>query len=1034
MPLRVSSGVFGWLLLPLALLLPSANSLAATHPDAAKAEAVHAADQTAQVTLHEGTNIALALSPDHDHIIIDLQGDLFKLAADGGDATRLNMPVKARALPDWSPDGRRVVFQAFVDNNFNIMSMRPDGSDVRKLTQGHADNREPRFSPDGSRIAFSSDRDGSYDIWVLDRDSGELTQWTDNPVEEFQPTWSPDGERIAYVVGRKGPETGGEFKARAIKVTDAKGNTETLVDDAGGRVFSPSWSPDGSQLAYTVLLDGTHEMRLYISGQPVSGADEDVFPFPAEWVSGSEVLYTADGRIKRRDLTTGGVHTVPFTAQVTIAQAQHESKPYAFGHEREPEQVDGILWPVISPDGSKVAFVALNDLWVMDIGEKPRRITHDLYTELHPTWSPDGQYLAYSSDRGGIEKVYIRNMATGDERRLTNFAGGPLVANNQYRATWCPDGDKIAFQTGSGYTKTVTWVADVSTGKVSKAFGVLFEPGAPTWGPGCDTLALAAVNVINDRYRQGYNEIRTVDLETGDTAWIDPEPFKNLSGRASGNGPVWSPDGNYMAFVRGSVLWTMPVGPDGQPTGKPQPITEEVADYISWTGDSESLLYLSNGELRMVSRDGGEPRTVALDLSWQPKVPEGRTIIHAGAVWDGISPWLRRNVDIVIDGNRIAGIRPHQPKDSYPDDVQYVDAGNLTVMPGLFESHIHREWVPFLGAREGRQLLAYGITSTIAMGDPVYRSLETEEAVLSGALVGPRAFTGAEHINGARIYYGWMRPTANETMLERELDRIEALDADILKTYVRLPNAFQAQAIKAAHDMGIPAYSHYFYPSLAFGQDGMSHVSATQRLGFSRTESFGGHIYNDVRKLASQSGMTITTTPFSNTLLVEHPEVLFDARIETLYAPGQTKKLRDAFEAVVSSPQADAREEIKRVQTTLAGIQEAGGTILAGTDQPLMHVGFSLHQTLRIMVRFGNFSPYEALQAATIAPARHMGVGDELGSIESGKIADLIFIKGNPLQDISDVANVRMVMRGGHLHTLEALLEPFVQKPGASDM
>src|SRR5699024_4426204 len=109
------------------------------------------------------------------------------------------------------------------------------------------------------------------------------------------------------------------------------------------------------------------------------------------------------------------------------------------------------------------------------------------------------------------------------------------------------------------------------------------------------------------------------------------------------------------------------------------------------------------------------------------------------------------------------------------------------------------------------------------------------------------------------------RTTSNKTALKRELQRIKALDMDALKTYVRLPNTYQRQANNFAHKMGIPTFSHFFYPSLAFGQDDMSHLSATQRWAFSHTVSDGGFSYKDVLKLATASKMAITTTPFGAT-------------------------------------------------------------------------------------------------------------------------------------------------------------------------
>src|SRR5271154_5585135 len=148
------------------------------------------------VTVTEGTNVNVALSPDHKTIVMDLQEGLWALPIGGGTAKRLTDPFLEPARPDWSPTGDLIAFQGFRTGTFHIWLMKPDGKGVRPLTEGHADDRDPRFSPDGKKVAFSSDRafQGNYDIWVAEVDTGKLTQWTSSTADEFEPAWSPDGK------------------------------------------------------------------------------------------------------------------------------------------------------------------------------------------------------------------------------------------------------------------------------------------------------------------------------------------------------------------------------------------------------------------------------------------------------------------------------------------------------------------------------------------------------------------------------------------------------------------------------------------------------------------------------------------------------------------------------------------------------------------------------------------------------------------------------------------------------------------------
>jgi Tol biopolymer transport system component len=223
------------------------------------------------VTVKEGTNIAATVSPDRRTIVMDLQGALWRLPIQGGNATRLTDPLLEPARPDYGPKGDLIAFQAYQGGTFHIWTMKPDGSGLHQLTDGHGDDREPRFSPDGTRIAFSSDRafKGSYDIWVADVGTGKLTQWTAAAADEFEPAWSPDGLEIAFVSG-----TG--INGTTIQAIDTAGTLRTLeTAPAGARFNSPTWSPDGRKIAYTQFL--RNQSRLMVSGTPV-GADDDVFP------------------------------------------------------------------------------------------------------------------------------------------------------------------------------------------------------------------------------------------------------------------------------------------------------------------------------------------------------------------------------------------------------------------------------------------------------------------------------------------------------------------------------------------------------------------------------------------------------------------------------------------------------------------------------------------------------------------------------------------------------------------------------------
>jgi Tol biopolymer transport system component len=981
------------------------------------------------VTVSEGTNMSATLSPDGKTLILDLQETLWSLPVAGGTAKRLTDPLLEPSRPDWSPKGDLIAFQGYKGGTFHIWLMKPDGTGVRQLTTGHGDDREPRISPDGKSVAFASDRafEGSYDIWTADIATGKLTRKTSAAEEEYEPTWSADGTTIAFVSGKGVSRGHGAFVVGGdIKSVDSSGTVKTLYSlpkgEAGdpfsaAHLDSPSFSPEG-KLAYTVFSGGKSE--LFVDGKKI-GTAEDVFPFYASFL-GDKVLYTGDGKILLTDLGSGTTSSVPFAATFQIDRPGYKHRIYDFDT-TATKPVKGILHPVLSPDGKSVVFAALNQLWLMPIGGKPAALTSDNFYKQDPSFSPDGKSIVFSSDAAGYERLYTMDLATKATKLVTHATG-----NAEIGASWSPDGKSIAYHDQEG----ATLIADVATGSTKEVYKEVFGPSEPSWLASGDVLALSALTPYNMRFREGTSRIVTLDLSTGKTVATEPAPFATIITRAY-NGPIYSPNGKQIAFVMDDFLYTRPVDAHGVPSGPAKQITHETTDSPTWSGDSSHILYLSNTKLKLIDAAGmTAPKLVPVDLTYQPQIPAGTLVIHAGKFWDGLGPDLKQDVDITVVRNRIVSIKPHTADTAnVAAGTQFIDASSKTVMPGLWESHNHNYGgIDLSGDASGRLWLAYGFTELQSQGDEGYSQIEVKESFAAADRVGPRYFAPAELFDGERIFYPTDRSIRSEAQMQREFERAQALDVDNYKTYVRLPHAYQKELMTMAHEKaGEWIASHYGLPGLLYGMDGMTHVSATSRWGYAYTRSAGGVTYSDILTLFPAAGMWDISTAFASTAMygVDNGAALVnDPRLAALDAPWAQKAMEQVAKRTLSTDQKVTTRQLQTEDDTVASLYNSGDEVMLGIDSAAPGAQIPIHLSLRAEVKYG-LKPWQALQTATLLPARAFGYEKDLGSLEPGKLADMVLIDGNPLADINDAVKVNAVIVNGRYFTVPELMAPFAK-------
>jgi hypothetical protein len=375
-----------------------------------------AAAQAQVADIRQGTNLALAITPDKQTLAVDLLGGLWTLPVSGGGATPLIPPGSGVAQPRFDGTGQRIVFQRWLDGQWDLWLLTLVDGVYAPLTQTPFDEREPEFSPDGNEVVFAGNRDGSYSIWSLDLGTGALRQLTDEPGDSRFPVYSDSGE-LAYA-HRLGTRS-------SIRLY-GNGPRGVAVIDSDLRLESPSWRPGGGVIVFNQRSDGQiSDLAMHVQAdEPIDRRlteSEDVFIGRPAWLSPAEYLYAADGQIWRRGIALRERTPVHVFAAATVDGAAGNASARVLDAPG-PHRVAGINGLVRDAATERIAFSALGDVWIVD-GDESRRVTDDAATDAWPEFSPDGEWLYFASDRGGDMEIWRLRLATGQLLQVTSEPG-----------------------------------------------------------------------------------------------------------------------------------------------------------------------------------------------------------------------------------------------------------------------------------------------------------------------------------------------------------------------------------------------------------------------------------------------------------------------------------------------------------------------------------------------------------------------------------------------------------------------------------
>lgn len=411
---------------------------------------------------------------------------------------------------------------------------------------------------------------------------------------------------------------------------------------------------------------------------------------------------------------------------------------------------------------------------------------------------------------------------------------------------------------------------------------------------------------------------------------------------------------------------------------------------------------------------------------------KGALAITNATLIDGTGKAPMADSTIIIEGDRIVALGPRS-RVKIPESATVVDAKGKIVMPGLWEMHAHFEQVEW-----GPVYLAAGATTVRDVGNEFEFIVSVRDALRSGRGLGPRMLLAGIVDGDSPFALGVIRANTPEEA-RAVVNRYKNAGFDQIKIYSSVKPDVLAAITAAAHRLGLTVTGHIpqgmnAVQAVEKGLDQINHIQYIPPIMLPKDRKPGTpavvNLDSDEAKQAirflKEHGTVIDPT-IALMEIITHSK---DTPMST-FEPGILKVSRELSGPLNNTGVAPAGAErahatFEQWMAVLGALHKASIPIVAGTDQAVP--GHSLHREIELYVKAG-FTPMEAIQAATIIPARVMKQDKEVGTVEAGKRADLIIIEGNPLESISNIRNVRFVVAGGRLYNCAELWQSVGFKP-----
>ena len=1004
-------------------------------------------------------------SPDGKRIAFTSDRDglwnIWTMTVDGAEAKQISRERRWFVnSPAWSPDGEYIYARRhFVKERslgageiWMYHSAGPnDGLQVTERNGWQKDAGEPEISPDGRALYYSRDV---------------------TPGQTFEYNKDPNG--TIYAIMRRDLVTGRERRTISVQ-----GGSVTPQVSPDGKTLAYVRRVRLQSHLFLRDLESGRDRQLFSSVDKdlqEAWAIHGLYPQYAWTPDGKSILIWGEGKIWRVDVASGKGQQIPFTARVE--QIINEAL-------RFPQKVFQDEFPVrmvrdvrVSPDGRLVVYSALGHLYIRSLPDgTPKRLTAsapvrtnepnvgargpssesqavpereapsgqrptgsaDAY-EFFPSFSRDGQWIVYTtwsdSEFGRIRVV-----------RPDGSGGRDVVTKpgHYVEPSFSPDGRQIVYRQGGGDVRrgfyfggdTGVYIVDVSGGEPILVHENGTDPEFDHTG-----TRIYVRETRNEKYT-----LLSVGIPSGKTPLPGRDEIEHIrSDNATQYSP--SPDGRWIAFEERFKTFIAPFPRTGRPVDigpttqayPVQSVSRDAGFYLHWSGDSRKLYWTLGPEL--FTRDlgqtfsfveGGQPKAeqplakgIPIGFTAKSDAPTGslalvgaRVLTMAGLKPGAISgtPGVIENATVVVDGNRIVAVGPSSSV-PVPAGIRRIDVKGKTIMPGIIDVHAH------VGSESNGLLthanwtlaanLAFGVTTSHDPSNDSETIFTNAELARAGMKLGPRLYSTGTILYGAETPFKAIVESYDDAL--SHLRRQKAMGAFSVKSYNQQRRDARQMIIKAGRElqmMVVPEGGSLLYMNQTHVLDG--HTGVEHSLPVPRT-------YKDTIELfaRSKSGYTPTLIVGYGGLSGEyywyqHTNVWENDRL-LQFTPREIVDARSRRR--LAAPEGDFNHIL--IAKSAKQIADAGGMVLLGAHGQLQ--GLGAHWELW-MLQQGGMTPLEAIRAATIDGARYLGLDGELGSIEKGKLADLVVLDRNPLENIRFSETISMVMLNGRLYEGKTLNE-----------